>query len=297
MSDRHGTAEETQRSFTANGRLSYRRVRQLKKAGFFGLLAIVLTVVAFPIFWMFHTSIRPREDIFIQAVPVIPRHISLEHYRILLFESNFPTFYLNSIVVSLGVVALTVILSTLGGYGLARIEIPQKKTFARLVLFGYMFPAILLSIPMFIIWRQINLTNNFLGLVLAETALSLPFALWLMWQFFQTVPISLEESARVAGATRFRAFVDVAIPIAKPGMIAVALFSYAVSWNEYTIPKIMMIDTAKWPLTVGLFTFAEGHRVFWGQIMAASTLIVIPAFVFVILLRKYLLEGFRTTGV
>lgn len=283
--------------FAANGRLSYRRIRQVKKLGFFGLLSLVLAVIVFPIFWMFHTSIRPREDIFIQAVPVIPRHISLEHYRILLFESNFPMFYVNSIVVSLGVVTLTVVLSTLGGYGLARIDIPQKKTFARFVLFGYMFPAILLSIPMFIIWRQINLTNNFLGLVLAETALSLPFSLWLMWQFFQTVPMSLEESARVAGATRFRAFADVAIPIAKPGMIAVALFSYAVSWNEYTIPKIMMIETAKWPLTVGLFTFAEGHRVFWGQIMAASSLIVIPAFIFVIVLRKYLLEGFRTTGV
>lgn len=85
--------------------------------------------------------------------------------------------------------------------------------------------------------------------------------------------------------------------MAKPGMIAVALFSYAISWNEYTIPKILMSDREKWPLTVGLFTFSEGQRVFWGQIMAASMLIVVPAFVFVIFLRKYLLEGFRTTSV
>ena len=126
-----------------------------------------------------------------------------------------------------------------------------------------MLPAILLSIPMFIICYEISLTNNLLGLILAETALSVP-SLWLMWQFFQTVPVSLEESAQIGGATRFQAFKDISLPLAKPGMIAVALFSYAVSWNEYTIPKILMSDQTKWPLTVGIFTFSEGQRVFWG---------------------------------
>lgn len=277
--------------------VGYQRVEQLRKAGLASCMALVLAVIVLPIFWMFHTSVRPQSQIFIKSVQLIPKEISFVHYRTLLFDTNFLSFYWNSIVVSLGVVALTVTLSTLGGYGLARLDFRYKRRFARLVLFGYMFPAILLSIPMFIIWREINLTNSLLGLVLAETALSLPFSLWLMWQFFQTVPTSLEESAQIEGATRFQAFKDIALPLAKPGMIAVALFSYAISWNEYTIPKILMTEQAKWPLTVGLFTFSEGQRVFWGQIMAASMLIVVPAFVFVIFLRKYLLEGFRTTGV
>ena len=275
--------------------VGYRGVERLRKAVIAACVALVLAVILVPILWMFHTSLRPQSEIFVTAVRLVPEELSFVHYRTLLFETNFPAFYANSIVVSLGVVALTVVLSTLGGYGLARLDFAYKRRFARLVLFGYMFPAILLSIPMFIIWREINLTNNLLGLVLAETALSLPFSLWLMWQFFQTVPVSLEESAQVGGATRFQAFKDIALPLAKPGMIAVALFSYAVSWNEYTIPKILMSDRSKWPLTVGLFTFSEGQRVFWGQIMAASTLIVLPAFVFVFFLRKYLLRGFRTT--
>ncbi|MFC6723533.1 carbohydrate ABC transporter permease [Halobium palmae] len=277
--------------------VGHRRAEQLRKVGFAACIALVLAVIVLPIFWMLHTSLRPQSQIFVKGVNLIPAEVSLTHYRTLLFETNFPSFYWNSIVVALGVVALTVSLSTLGGYGLARLDFRYKRRFARLVLFGYMFPAILLSIPMFIIWREISLTNNLLGLVLAETALSLPFSLWLMWQFFQTVPVSLEESAQIEGATRFQAFKDIALPMAKPGMIAVALFSYAISWNEYTIPKILMSDREKWPLTVGLFTFSEGQRVFWGQIMAASMLIVVPAFVFVIFLRKYLLEGFRTTSV
>lgn len=276
--------------------VGYRRADQLRKAGFGVAVAIVLAAVLLPILWMFHTSVRPRNQIFIEAVNLFPQSLSLEHYQRLLFDSQFPTFYINSIIVAVGVVGLTVTLSTLGGYGLARLDFRYKRRFARLVLFGYMFPAILLSIPMFIIWRDLGLTNNLVGLILAETALSLPFSLWLMWQFFQTVPKSLEESAQIEGATRFQAFKDVSLPMAKPGMIAVALFTYAVSWNEYTIPKVLMSDRELWPLTLGLFTFSEGQRVFWGQIMAASVLIVIPAFIFVVFLRKYLLEGFRTTN-
>lgn len=292
--DSPGSGDGRATRVTADGLLSYRQHRLLKKAGLALAIAVVLAIIVFPIFWMFHTSLRPRSQIFIESVPLVPEVISFVHYQRLLFETSFPTFYWNSIVVSLGVVSLTVVLSTLGGYGLARLDFRFKRRFARLVLFGYMFPAILLSIPMFIIWREIELTNSLFGLVLAETALSLPFSLWLMWQFFQTVPQSLEESARTAGATRFEAFKDIAIPLAKPGMIAVALFSYAVSWNEYTIPKVLMSETSKWPLTVGIFTLSEGQRVFWGQIMAASMMIVLPAFVFVVVLRKYLLEGFRT---
>ena len=295
MSNPPETPDDAANRMTADGVLSYRQLRLLKKVGLGSAIALVLAVILFPILWMLHTSVRPQSQIFIESIPLVPDVISLVHYRTLLFETAFPRFYANSIVVSLGVVSLTVVLSTLGGYGLARLDFRFKRKFARLVLFGYMFPAILLSIPMFIIWTEINLTNNLFGLVLAETALSLPFSLWLMWQFFQTVPQSLEESARTSGATRFQAFKDVAIPLAKPGMIAVALFSYAVSWNEYTIPKVLMSDRSKWPLTVGLFTLSEGQRVFWGQIMAASIMIVLPAFVFVVVLRKYLLEGFRTS--
>ena len=268
----------------------------MKKVALWGAVALVLAVILIPLLWMLHTSIRPQDQIFTEQLQLVPETISRVHYRTLLFETDFLTFYKNSLLVAGGVVTLTVLLSTLGGYGLARIDFPFKRRFARLVLFGYMFPAILLSIPMFIIWNEINLTNNLVGLVLAETALSLPFSLWLMWQFFQTVPQTLEESARINGATRFEAFKDISLPMAKPGMIAVALFSYAVSWNEYTIPKVLMSERELWPLTVGLFTLSEGQRVFWGQIMAASILIVLPAFVFVFFLRQYLLEGFRTTG-
>jgi multiple sugar transport system permease protein len=230
---------------------------------------------------------------FAQPIPYIPDTITFIHFREIFFASGFITYYYNSIVVAIGVIIVTVVSATLGGYGLTRLDIPFKKTFARGVLFGYMFPAILLSIPMFIIWREIGLINSYTGLVLAEAAGTLPFSLWLMWQFFQTVPVELEESAYTMGASRFRTLVDIALPNAKPGIIAISIFAYSASWDQYTIPKILMTQSSMWPLTVGVYDFTTATDVLWGQIMAASSMMLIPSFLFVIFLQKYMLEGFR----
>lgn len=261
------------------------------------LIGLALFVVLVPLFWMFSTAFRPSSQLFDLPVPILPEDPTLEAFERVLGDSNFPIWYLNSIIVAIGVVTLTTVTSTLAGYGLTRISIPFKKSFARVILFGYMFPAILLAIPMFIFWRELGWIDSLFGLVLAETAISLPFAIWLMWKFFQTVPISLEESAQMAGASRFRAFYEIALPMAKPGMVAVAVFSYAVSWNEFTMPTVLLVNNESWVLTIGLYSFTVQNQVLWSQLMAASALTVIPSFFFVYFLQKYLLRGFRAGGI
>jgi multiple sugar transport system permease protein len=277
--------------------LSFDQRRIVKRAVLYVALGLGLLIVIFPLFWMFSTALRPQGQMFATPVPLIPGELTLEHFRALLDQSLFVTFYMNSIIIALGVVLLTTLTATLGGYGLTRLDIPFKRTFARTILFGYMFPPILLAIPMFLLWREIGVMDTYIGLILAETAISLPFSLWLMWKFFQTVPYSLEESAITAGASRFRAFYDVALPMSKPGMIAVAVFSYAVSWNAYTMPKVLMVTETKWPLTIGIHSLTQQQTVYWGQVMAASALVILPAFVFVYFLQKYLLRGFRAGGI
>lgn len=277
--------------------LSFKSRWKARKVGFWVALVVSLVLVLFPVFWMFSTALRPTSEMYGSPISLIPETFTLEHFEALFTDSLFTTFYLNSLIVSLGVVLLTTVTATLGGYGLTRIDIPFKKVFARGILFGYMFPPILIAIPMFILWKDLGMIDTYVGLILAETAIALPFSLWLMWKFFQTVPYSLEESAMTAGASRFRAFYDVALPMAKPGMIAVAVFSYAVSWNSFTMPKVLMITESKWPLTIGVHSLTQQQHVFWGQIMAASALIIIPAFLFVFFLQKYLLRGFRAGGI
>ena len=276
--------------------IPYRVQSRLRRLAW--LLALVgsMIVVLFPIYWMLITSITPQTDLFSIPTPLFPTEPTLDSYRAVL-ETDIPLWFFNTTYLALGVVTLTTTAATLGGYGLARLDLPYKKTFARAILFGYMFPPILLSIPLFIFWRQIGILNSIPGVIFATMAATLPFSLWLMWQFFQTVPYSLEESAIVSGATRFRAFVDVALPMAKPGMIAVAIYSFALSWGAFTIPTILLIDSQKWVLVQGLYRFTVQESVKWSQIMAAATLLVLPTILFVYFLQKYILRGFQASRV
>jgi len=277
--------------------LTYVQRRKILNGVLSVLLGIALFTVLFPLFWMFSTALRPSEALFDIPNPLLPANPTLDSFNDVIANSNFLIWYLNSIIVAAGVVSLTTITSTLAGYGLTRIEIPGKKTFSRIILFGYMFPAILLAIPMFIFWRQLGWIDSHIGLILAETAVSLPFSIWLMWKFFQTVPVSLEESAQMAGASRFRAFYEIALPMAKPGMVAIAVFSYAVSWNEFTMPSVLLVNNESWVLTLGLFSFTKQNQVLWSELMAASALTIIPSFLFVYFLQRYLLRGFRAGGI
>jgi multiple sugar transport system permease protein len=278
-------------------RLNYRTRKRIISWVFNLLIGVTLFVVLAPLLWMFSTALRPRTQIFDLPVSLLPKDPTLAPFEQVITDSNFLVWYLNSIIVAAGVVTLTTLTATLAGYGLTRISIPFKKTFARVILFGYMFPAILLAIPMFIFWRELGWIDSLFGLVLAETAISLPFGIWLMWKFFQTVPESLEESARMAGASRFRAFYEIALPMAKPGMVAVAVFSYAVSWNEFTMPSVLLVNNESWVLTLGLFSFTMQNQVLWSQLMAASALTVLPSFLFVYFLQHNLLRGFRAGGI
>jgi multiple sugar transport system permease protein len=278
-------------------RVSYPNRERIVRVALGAMLLVAILFVVFPLFWMASTALRPRPMIFDVPTPLLPPVFTLDNFYQMFQDSQFETWYSNTILVSLGVVSITVSTATLGGYGLTRIDIPFKRAFARIILFGYMFPAILLAIPMFILWRQVGMINSIVGLIFAETAVALPFSLWLMWKFFQTVPVSLEESAQMAGASRFRAFYEIALPMAKPGMIAIAVFAYAIAWNEFTIPQVLMNDSDLYVLTQGLYFFTIQNKTVWEQIMAASTLTIIPSFLFVFFLQKYLLRGFRAGGI
>jgi multiple sugar transport system permease protein len=275
------------------GQLSFRNRRKIKRYAQNALTATAVLIIAFPVFWMWSTALRPQSLMYAQPAPLLPTELTLEHYRAVLFTRDIPLYYFNSLVVAFGVVSLTVTASTLSGYGLSRLDLPFKKIFARGILFGYMFPSILLAIPLFIFWRELGIINSRIGIILAETAKTLPFAIWLMWRFFEAVPESLEESAMMAGATRFRAFYEIALPQAKPGIIAVAVLAYAMSWDEFTIPKVLGPEQGVWVLTVGLDALIQQSTVLWRPVMAASSLILIPSFLFIFFLQKYMLTGFR----
>jgi multiple sugar transport system permease protein len=275
--------------------VGYRRQKQAKRAGLY-LATIVMSVVyVFPMYWMTKSAFQPSESLFEASVALraIPHSATINNFERLLLGSQFVTFYKNSVIVVLGVMLLTVVVSTLAGYTLTRIDIRGKKTIANLTIFSYMYPPILLVMPMFLLWVSIGMTNTYIGLILAQSALTVPFSIWLMWQYFQTISISLEESAWIYGASRKRAFIDIALPKAMPGITAVAIFAFAVSWNDFTMSNIIMRETSMRTLPRGLLTFSQGYTIDWGLLMGASFLVAIPPFLLVYFLQKYLLQGFK----
>ncbi len=260
------------------------------------LVGITVVVVGFPTYVMLKSAIQPELTLFSNTFHILPQSPTLENFRELFTATNFWTFYLNSILAALGTMVISVVSATLAGYALTRFSFPGKKQMAQSVLFSYMFPPLLLALPMFMIFRDINMLNSYPGIILAHTAHALPFDIWLMWKFFQTVPISYEESAWIYGAGRLRALRDVAIPMALPGIIAVSIFSFAISWSDFTFANLLLTEEAMKTLPIGMLGFIEQQAVNWGLIMSASVMMAIPAFLLVYFLQSYLLRGFSVGG-
>ena len=277
-------------------RVPYDLQKRLSKWFFRLLIVVTVVVIGFPTYVMLKASIQPELELFSSTFLFVPRNPTLENFEGLFTETNFLRFYANSIIAALGTMLISVVASTLAGYSLTRFSFPGKKRLAQSVLFSYMFPPLLLGLPMFMIWRDLAMLNSYPGIVLAHTAHALPFDIWLMWKFFQTVPISYEESAWIYGANRLRALRDVAVPMALPGIIAVAIFSFAISWSDFTFANLLLTQESMKTLPIGMLGFIEQQAVHWGLIMSASVMMALPAFLLVYFLQSYLLRGFSVGG-
>lgn len=276
--------------------LSYKQAAQIKSVSYQAVIWGTLFLLMTPVVWVIIGAFSGLDALLSGNLSAIFGSATVEPVRQVFFASNFFTYYQNSLIVAAGVVAFTVATSTLAGYGLTRVQFRGKKWLARFILFGYMFPPLLLSIPMYQIWREIGMLNSLFGLVLAEASVPLPFGIWTMWLFFQTVPLDYEESVWMAGGSRWHSFKDVALPQAAPGMVAVGIFAFQSSWNNYTYPKVLISEDALRPLTTGITQYALQNYVFWNQVMAVVFTIIIPAFLLVYFLQKYLLEGYKATA-
>ncbi|NHX37334.1 MULTISPECIES: carbohydrate ABC transporter permease [Halolamina] len=276
--------------------ITYGQAARIKSISYQIVVWAALLALMLPIIWVIIGTFSGLDALLAGNLSRILGSFTTQPLRDVFFASNFMVYYRNSLVVAAGVVVFTVVASTLAGYGLTRVQFRGKKWLARFILFGYMFPPLLLSIPMYQIWDQLGLLNSLLGLVFAESSVPLPFGIWTMWLFFQTVPIDYEESVWMAGGSRWHSFKDIALPQAAPGMVAVGIFAFQSSWNNYTYPKVLISQDSLRPLTTGLTQYAVQNFVFWNQVMAVVLTMVIPAFLMVYFLQKYLLEGYKATA-
>lgn len=271
----------------------YETFDSLSRVGIYGVILFSILIFGFPIYWMAISSISTLASLSSFPPNLIPAETTFQNYARLFFGTDYLNWLINSLIITSMNIGITIVISTLTGYGLARLSFPYKTQIARLFLFTYMFPPIMLGIPYYVLYLHLGLLDTYIGVVLAHAAITLPFTIWLMWQFFQTVPIEWEESAWICGMSRIRAIFEVAVRGALPGIIASAIFAFAISWNDYTFALILLRDRDV--LTTGMTVFMGGMEIYWGIVMAGVTLLVLPPFVLVLLLNKYILEGFSVS--
>ena len=272
--------------------------RTLWLAAYNLLVWALVLVVVFPLFWMLSTAFKPNEETFAVPPTLIPVHPTLDQFRRLLTETPFLTYFGNSLIVALATTAIVVVVAVAGAYGLLRFRFPGRELMAQLVLFTYLLPAVLLLLPLYLIISRLGLANSLLGLVLAYTTFALPFALWLLRSFLAAIPIDLEEAAMVDGVSRLRAFIDVVLPQAVPGIISTSMFTFVLSWNEYLYGLVFINVDSRKTLPPGILTMLnQNQNVEWALLMAASVLMALPVLLFFSVLQRHLTQGFGAGAV
>lgn len=268
------------------------RARWLREALLLVLAIGAVLAVDFPIAWMPLSSIKEFGDLFSSPPRIVPREITFRHYITLFERTGFGTYFVNSTVVALATVALSLLLSLPAAYALTRYRFPGREAYARFALLAYMFPPVFLAIPLFVILVRMRLGNSYVGLVLTHMTFALPFSIWLLRAFFRAVPLELEEAAWVDGATQLQGVWHVVLPLSFAGVMATAIFTAVLSWNDYLFAAILMTTEGKktLPLAVALLT-SEASSTEWGVIMAAGVLVTIPAVALFAGMHRYVVQG------
>jgi multiple sugar transport system permease protein len=260
------------------------------------ILAYVLFAL-FPLYWLLKVSVTPNDLLYTEGVRMWPSRASLEHYAFVLEHSDFPKFFENSVIVSAATAFIVTILASLAGYALSRFIFRGKYWIVVLMLLTQMFPLVMLVAPIFKMLSPLGLTNSLSGLIIVYAAFNVPFATFLMQSFFDGIPKDLEEAAMIDGATRFRAFRQIILPLTLPGIAATLGFVFTAAWSEllFALMLISGADSSTFP--VGLLTFVSKFAVDFGQMMAAGVLALIPACLFFLLIQRYLVQGLTAGAV
>ncbi|PYM45624.1 MAG: ABC transporter permease [Candidatus Rokuibacteriota bacterium] len=249
-----------------------------------------------PLLWMLSTSLKPPREVLATPPTLIPAAPTLENYARLLAQTAFVRYFVNSVSVAGLTVLLTMAVGAVGAYSLTRFRFPGREGIARLILCTYMFAPIMIVVPIYILARRLGIVDTHTALVLSYSSFCLPFSLWLLRAFFQSIPIELEEAAQVDGAGRPRALAYIVAPLALPGLIATSIFTFTLAWNDYIFTRILIVSDELKTLPVGVQDLFSAAVVDWGLVMAAGMLITIPALAFFMAVQRHLVAGWGTGG-
>lgn len=260
------------------------------------VLAILTFLSVMPMAWMLLTSVKSQFAAQQYPPEWIPRSPTLNEYARLLSPANevgrdFLGYLANSLWVSFATTILGVIVAVPAAYAFSRFRFPGRNLLFYAVLVRNMFPAVVFLMPLFIMMRWLGLVNTQWSLILTYLTFGLPLSIWLLKGFYDNIPVQLEQAARIDGASRFKAFVLIVMPLSSPGIIATAIYSFIAAWNEYVYALTFLNDKAKLTLPVGLQKFFTEYATNWPGLMAASFIMSVPVVVLFLVLQKYFVRA------
>ncbi len=269
---------------------------KLKKVVLYLVLIILCIFFVAPFVWMLSTSLKSSNEVFMYPPVLIPEKFYWSNYREALTSIPFFTYIGNTAKVTSLAVLGNILTAPLVGYAFAKLEWPGRDKLFLLVLATMMLPFQITMIPLYSIYVKYGLINTYFPLVMPDF-FGKAYFVFLMRQFFKTIPNEMSESARIDGASELQIYTRIMLPLAKPGLVTVALFAFVFSYTDFLGPLIFLTDETKWTLSLGLSKFTTSFGFEWTSIMAASTVFTIPMIIFFFFMQKYFVEGINTTGI
>ena len=263
------------------------------------LLFLILGLMFFPVYWMLVTSFKIAGEVYQIPPRWLPSTWTIQNY-VKLFSGYvpFPLYLRNSIIACLVTSLLATAGATLAAYALSRLRFPAKRTYLLAILATQMFPHVLLLLSLYVTYRELKLYDTLTGLIIAFTTFAIPFSVWMMKGFFDSVPVEIEEAALIDGCTRMQALRIVVLPSVVPGLLAVGLFSFLEAWNNLLYPLTLATSNEVRTLPPGLLlSFLGQFKQDWGGMMAASVVVTIPTTIVFIFLQRYLIQGLTAGAV
>lgn len=267
------------------------KMMPLKATFSYIFLFVIGAISIFPTIWMADTSIKGPTEIYTTPPTFIVQAPTFSNYLRILFESNVPRAFLNSTIISISAMVLTLLLSILGGYGFSRYKFTGSGVLSYSLMFGQMMPAVVLVIPLYIAYGKIGLLNTYPGLILPNLAIAIPMATMMLRSFFANVPRELEEAAKIDGSSTLGALFRIILPISTPGLVSVGVFSFLTAWEEFLFALNLTTSSAARTLPIAINMYKEEFVVDWGAIMTIGMVVSIPVLSIFLLCNKYFVKG------
>lgn len=255
------------------------------------LLILVIMLAVFPAVWMISTAVKPTTELYVWPPQIVPEHPTGENFIRVLTTAKMYTAFFNSTLVTVCVVVLTLFVSILAGYGFARFSFRGSNLLKVGLLFGQMIPGCVIIIPLYFMFSKIGLLDTHIALIIADMALTIPMGVIMLSSFMEGIPKELEEAAKIDGCTQFRALFKVVLPIARPGLISVGIYTFINAWEEFLFALNLTNSTRTRTLPIAINMFSGEFAVDWGATMAAATVVALPVLFLFLLCNRYFVQG------